>query len=103
MAAKKKPEKPANIIEVGSMEQAAIQQASPHANQTLMVNSKNKGDVEEQDGIIGEGMSFSRDEKEIAVSKASELKPPFNVINIQTMINSSIQQASDDADQSSEH
>jgi hypothetical protein len=46
----------------------------------------------EADGILGEGMSFSTEEKQIASNNADELQGA--VINIGTMINSSIQQAS---------
>jgi hypothetical protein len=48
----------------------------------------------EKDGILGEGVKFSDQEKAIAHSKRDDLKPTFTIINIGTMNNSSIQAAS---------
>lgn len=48
----------------------------------------------ESDDILGENMSFTPEEKQIASSKASDLMPSINVINIGNMINSTIQQSS---------
>ncbi len=48
----------------------------------------------EKRGIIGEGMTFSAKEKEIAAEKAKDLRPPITIISVQEMHNSSIQQNS---------
>jgi len=46
----------------------------------------------ESDGIMGDGMSFSPKEKEIASEQAASLRPVVNYIAIEHMENSSIQQ-----------
>jgi len=46
----------------------------------------------EEDGITGEGMSFSPKEKTIACEQAANLRPVVNCIMIEHMENSSIQQ-----------
>lgn len=52
----------------------------------------------EQEGIVGDGMSFSGNERQIAKESADELRP-INFIQIHHMENSSIQQASPQANQ----
>ncbi len=54
----------------------------------------------EKDGILGEGMSFTQREKEVAHRKENELAPVINIINVENMISSSIQQASPYSNQS---
>jgi hypothetical protein len=51
----------------------------------------------EAEGIIGQGMSFSKDEKSIAQSHSADLQSVVNNITIQNMNNSSIQQGSPNA------
>jgi AbiTii len=53
----------------------------------------------ESEGIMGNGMSFSKDEKKIAEKSAHELQSIVNHITIHTMTNSSIQQGSAGAGQ----
>jgi hypothetical protein len=48
----------------------------------------------EGDGIIGEGMSFSQEEKATASAKADDLAPSINITVIGTMANSAVQQGS---------
>jgi hypothetical protein len=48
----------------------------------------------ESDGIKGDGMSFSTDEKEIARRNSDDLQSVVNYIKIENMVNSSIQQSS---------
>lgn len=47
----------------------------------------------EGDGILGDGMSFSPEERKRASVKSDELQAPVNFISIGTMVNSTIQQA----------
>ena len=54
----------------------------------------------ESEGILSEGMSFTPKEKQIAYAKEKELAHQMNIITIHNMHNSSIQQASHDAQQS---
>ena len=53
----------------------------------------------ERDGIIGEGMSFSEKEKQVAADKADELAQQINITIIGTMNDSSLQQGSPGAKQ----
>ena len=54
----------------------------------------------EEDGIIGDGMSFSKQEKEIATAKASELSPQIVINNFNgNTSGSAIQQGSPSAKQ----
>ena len=53
----------------------------------------------EKDGILGEGMSFTPQEREVARKNARELGPVINIINIDNMVGSSIQQMSPGANQ----
>ena len=53
----------------------------------------------EKDGILGEGMSFSSEEKKIAAEKADELDGTVNITIIGAMTNSSLQQGSEGARQ----
>jgi hypothetical protein len=48
----------------------------------------------ETEGIMGEGLSFSRDEKDLAHRHREELQSIVNHITIENMVNSSIQQNS---------
>lgn len=48
----------------------------------------------EKDGILGDGMSFTPQEKEVARKNKSKLAPVINIINIDNMTDSSIQQMS---------
>jgi len=54
----------------------------------------------EEDGILGEGMSFTSQEKELANQNESELAPIINIICVEKMIASSIQQMSPHSNQS---
>ena len=53
----------------------------------------------EADGILGEGMSFSTHEKEVASGKADQLGPPVSIIMIGNMENSQFQHGSPDSRQ----
>jgi hypothetical protein len=53
----------------------------------------------EEDGIKGEGLSFSKDERQTAEKEAKELGNPTNFIQIENMVNSTIQQGSRNAKQ----
>jgi hypothetical protein len=53
----------------------------------------------EKDGIIGDGMTFNPEEKQIAAAKADELARQVNITIIGTMTDSSLQQGSDSANQ----
>jgi hypothetical protein len=56
----------------------------------------------EAEGIVGEGMSFSPQEKEAAQKEAKDLGNPINFIHVEgNMVNSTIQQGSDGAKQRS--
>lgn len=54
----------------------------------------------ESDGIVGEGMSFSIKEKEVAAKNAESLQPPLSITLIGTMKDSIVQQGSPGAIQS---
>jgi hypothetical protein len=53
----------------------------------------------EKDGIVGEGMSFTSEEKKIAAQKEDELARTININIIGTMTESSLQQGSERANQ----
>jgi len=53
----------------------------------------------EADGIVGDGMSFSPKEKEIAAERTADLQPVVNYITIGHMENSSIQQGTQQSHQ----
>jgi len=53
----------------------------------------------EADGIVGEGISFSPKEKELASEQAADLRPVVNYIVIDHMENSSIQQGTQQSQQ----
>jgi len=53
----------------------------------------------EADGIVGDGMSFSPDEKKIASEQAADLRPVVNYIMIEHMEHSSIQQGTQQSGQ----
>lgn len=55
----------------------------------------------EADGIVGDGMSFSQEEKATAAEKAEELSPSVNITVIGTMTDSAVQQGSSGSQQSS--
>lgn len=57
----------------------------------------------EEDGIKGDGLSFSKDERQTAEKEAKELGNPINFIQIENMVNSTIQQGSPRANQHSRH
>ena len=57
----------------------------------------------EADGIVGDGMSFSPKEKEIASERAGNLQPVVNYITIGHMENSSIQQGTQQSRQDTDH
>jgi hypothetical protein len=53
----------------------------------------------EADGILGEGMSFSSQEKEVASGRADQLGPPINILMIGKMENSQVQHGSPNSKQ----
>jgi hypothetical protein len=55
----------------------------------------------EEDGIVGDGMSFNQQEKATAAQKADELSPSVNITVIGTMTDSALQQGSSGSQQSS--
>jgi hypothetical protein len=57
----------------------------------------------EKDGIIGEGMSFTSEEKKIAAQKEGELARVVNITVVGEMNNSSLQQGSERASQNHSH
>ena len=57
----------------------------------------------ESDGIVGDGMSFLPKEKGIAAAQAASLRPIINLIAIEHMENSSIQQGTEQSCQHTDH
>jgi len=54
----------------------------------------------EEDGILGQGMSFSPQEKQLASANADTLAPSINITVVGNMTDSAIQQGSHDSTQS---